>query len=60
MEVIWYINCDIVIFHTSKQQELQEYKNQTPQKEKTKHPQQIQPKISIMETKWLPQFSKNP
>lgn len=35
MEIIWYISCDTVIFHTSKLQELQEYKNQTPQKEKT-------------------------
>lgn len=52
--------CDTVAFHTSKLKEIQEYKrsNQTPQKEQTKLPQEIKPKISIMETKFLPQFSK--
>lgn len=45
MEVIWYISCDIVAFHTSELKELEETKpNQTPQKKQTKDSQQSKPK----------------
>lgn len=62
MEVIWYISCDAVAFHTSKPKEFQEYKTkpkQTPQKKQTKIPQQIKPKKAQWKQNSLHSSQKN-